>query len=138
LALRRPDCARLNLAEIPTLQELLMRVRDFTLDALSHSDLPFEVLLDKNPPLAVTAPKSIVSILLFLSDSIFAASQKSAILQFHHTKRLASARLLSFSWDSLNAKRGSRAIGVQPGLFDATTIKEDSGILRNDSGRNAR
>jgi non-ribosomal peptide synthetase component F len=41
-----PLCLRLDLSGQPTFQELLGRVRDVTLDALGHTDLPFEVLID--------------------------------------------------------------------------------------------
>ncbi len=42
-----PVTLRLDLSANPTLRELLGRVRDATLEALSHADLPFEVLLEK-------------------------------------------------------------------------------------------
>ena len=38
---------RLSLSANPTVRELLDRIREVTLDALSHTDLPFEVLLEK-------------------------------------------------------------------------------------------
>ncbi len=41
-----PLCLRLDLSGQPAFQELLDRVRDVTLDALGHTDLPFEVLID--------------------------------------------------------------------------------------------
>jgi non-ribosomal peptide synthetase component F len=41
-----PVTLRLNLKGDPTLRELLRRVREVTLDALSHADLPFEVLVE--------------------------------------------------------------------------------------------
>lgn len=42
-----PVALRLNLSGCSTVRELLHRVREITLEALSHTDLPFEVLLDK-------------------------------------------------------------------------------------------
>ncbi len=41
-----PVSLRLNLSGNPTMRELLGRVRDITVEALGHTDLPFEVLLD--------------------------------------------------------------------------------------------
>lgn len=41
-----PLCLRLDLSGQPLFQDLLHRVRDVTLDALGHTDLPFEVLID--------------------------------------------------------------------------------------------
>jgi non-ribosomal peptide synthetase component F/thioesterase domain-containing protein len=42
-----PVTLRLNLSGNPTSREVLERVRDVTVEALSHTDLPFEVLLEK-------------------------------------------------------------------------------------------
>ena len=42
-----PVALRVNLAGDPSLLEILRRVRDLTVDALSHSDVPFEILMDK-------------------------------------------------------------------------------------------
>jgi non-ribosomal peptide synthetase component F/thioesterase domain-containing protein len=42
-----PVTLRLSLSGNPTVHELLGRVRDVTTDALSHTDLPFEMLLDR-------------------------------------------------------------------------------------------
>lgn len=42
-----PVALRLNLSLNRTLREALERARDITLDALSHADLPFEILADK-------------------------------------------------------------------------------------------
>ena len=42
-----PITLRLNLAGNPTLKELLIRVRDVTLDALNNADVPLEVLMDE-------------------------------------------------------------------------------------------
>lgn len=41
-----PVSLRLNLSGNPTMRELLGRVRDITVEALGHTDLPYEVLLD--------------------------------------------------------------------------------------------
>ena len=43
-----PVSLRLNLSGNPSLRELLDRVRETTFDALSHTDLPFEVILEKS------------------------------------------------------------------------------------------
>jgi non-ribosomal peptide synthetase component F/thioesterase domain-containing protein len=42
-----PVSLRFNLSGNPTIGELLVRVREMTLEALSHAELPFEVLHDK-------------------------------------------------------------------------------------------
>jgi non-ribosomal peptide synthetase component F len=42
-----PVCLRLNLSRNPTLHEMLNRVHEVTLGAMGHTDLPFEVLVDK-------------------------------------------------------------------------------------------
>lgn len=42
-----PVSLRIDLSGNPTLRELLVRVRDTTLDGLSHAELPFEVLLEE-------------------------------------------------------------------------------------------
>lgn len=42
-----PVCLRMNFSGNPTVRELLHRTRDMTLEALSHAELPFEVLLEE-------------------------------------------------------------------------------------------
>jgi thioesterase domain-containing protein/non-ribosomal peptide synthetase component F/acyl carrier protein len=42
-----PIALRLNLAGEPTLREILARVGEVTMDALDHSGLPFEIVLDQ-------------------------------------------------------------------------------------------
>ena len=48
-----PIALRVDLSGNPTLREALHRVRDITLDALAHSDLPFESILEKLTPRSV-------------------------------------------------------------------------------------
>jgi len=97
----------------------------------------FEVLLDKIRPLAVQRRKSIVSILLFLSDSIFAA-RKIGDLTVSPIPTFSVGTPFELQLGFVERQEGIRAQWeYNPDLFDATTIR-DSGILRNDSGRNAR
>ncbi len=118
-----PIALRLNLTGNPTLQELLMRVRDFTLDALSHSDLPFEVLLEKIRPLAVQRRNPLFQFYFFY---------QTAFLQPRKIKDLTVSPMPTFSVGTpfelqlgfVERQEGVRAqLEYNPDLFDASTIR---------------
>ena len=118
-----PIALRLDLKGNPTLQGLLMRVRDFTLDALSHSDLPFEVLLEKIRPLAVQRRNPLFQFYFFY---------QTAFLQPRKMKGLTVSPMPTFSVGTpfelqlgfVERQEGIRAqLEYNPDLFDASTIR---------------
>jgi len=64
-ALRQPHHIAFESGRRPDLKELLGRVRDVTLDALNHAELPFEVLLDHLDVHSVQWPESAVQCYFF-------------------------------------------------------------------------
>ena len=118
-----PIALRLNLAGDPTLQELLMRVRDFTLDALSHSDLPFEVLLDKIRPLAVQRRNPLFQFYFFYQTA-FLQPRKIGDLTVSPMPTFSVGTPFELQLGFVERQEGIRAqLEYNPDLFDATTIK---------------
>ena len=118
-----PIALRLNLAGNPTLQELLMRVRDFTLDALSHSDLPFEVLLEKIRPLAVQRRNPLFQFYFFYQTA-FLQPRKVADLTVSPMPTFSVGTPFELQLGFVERQEGIRAqLEYNPDLFDATTIR---------------
>jgi non-ribosomal peptide synthetase component F/thioesterase domain-containing protein/acyl carrier protein len=118
-----PVCLRLNLSGNPTLRELLNRVREVTLDAMSHADLPFEVLVDKLKVRSVHGRNP-----LFQFYFIYQA----AFLQSREVGNLTVAPMPTFSLGTpfelqlalIERSEGVRAqLEYNPDLFDSSTIQ---------------
>ena len=96
---------RANVAGNPTFRELLQRVRDTTLDAFTHQDVPFETLVHE----------------LRLERSLSHSPLFQTMFIFHNTPRIA------FDFDGLRLDE----LEVDPGVskFDLTVeIYEDNGL----------
>jgi non-ribosomal peptide synthetase component F/thioesterase domain-containing protein len=118
-----PIALRLNLAGNPTLQELLLRVRDFTLDALSHSDLPFEVLLDKIRPLAVQRRNPLFQFYFFYQTA-FLQPRKIGELTVSPMPTFSVGTPFELQLGFVERQEGIRAqLEYNPDLFDASTIR---------------
>ncbi|HUY12930.1 MAG TPA: alpha/beta fold hydrolase [Terriglobia bacterium] len=119
-----PVALRLNLSGNPTLRELLGRVRDVTLDALSHADLPFEALLEKLNVRSIGGRNPLSQCYFFY---------QTAFLQPRQLPDLTVAPLPDFGLGThfelqmglLERREGVRAqLEYNPGLFEPATIKE--------------
>ncbi|MGB6387215.1 MAG: alpha/beta fold hydrolase [Terriglobales bacterium] len=126
-----PITLRLNLAGDPTLKELLARVRDVTLDALNHAELPFEVLMDHLDVRSVHGRNP-------LSQSYF--FYQLAFLRPRELDRLTVTPLPDFGLGThfelqmglLDRREGLRAqLEYNPDLFDAATIRQVLGDYRS-------
>jgi thioesterase domain-containing protein/non-ribosomal peptide synthetase component F len=119
-----PVTLRLNLAGNPTLKELLVRVRDVTLDALNHAELPFEVLIDHLDVRSVHGRNPLSQCYFFY---------QLAFLRPRELDRLTVTPLPDFGLGThfelqmglLDRREGLRAqLEYNPDLFDATTIRQ--------------
>ncbi len=118
-----PITLRLNLAGDPTLKELLARVRDVTLDALNHAELPFEVLMDHLDVRSVHGRNPLSQCYFFY---------QLAFLRPRELDRLTVTPLPDFGLGThfelqmglLDRREGLRAqLEYNPDLFDAATIR---------------
>ncbi|MGH7869772.1 MAG: condensation domain-containing protein, partial [Candidatus Dormibacteraceae bacterium] len=119
-----PVSLRLNLSGNPTLRELLSRVRDITLDALSNTDLPFEVLLEKLDVRSVRGRNPLSQCYFFY---------QVAFLQARELRGLTVTPMPDFGLGThfelqmglLERREGVRAqLEYDPNLFEAEAIKE--------------
>jgi non-ribosomal peptide synthetase component F/thioesterase domain-containing protein len=123
-----PVTLRLNLSGNPTIREMLGRTRDVTFEALSHSDLPFEVLLEKLPVRAVGGRHPLSQIYFFY---------QTAFLQPRQLRDMAVTPLPDFGLGThfelqmglLERREGVRCqLEYNPDLFEPATIRR---ILRD-------
>jgi len=119
-----PITLRLNLAGDPTLKELLARVRDVTLDALNHAELPFEVLMDHLDVRSVNGRNPLSQCYFFY---------QLAFLRPRELDRLTVTPLPDFGLGThfelqmglLDRREGLRAqLEYNPDLFDPATIRQ--------------
>lgn len=119
-----PIMLRLNLAGDPTLKELLIRVRDVTLDALNNADVPLEVLMDELAVRSVHGRNP-------LSQSYF--FYQLAFLRPRELDQLTVSPLPDFGLGThfelqmglLERREGVRAqLEYNPDLYDAATIRQ--------------
>lgn len=119
-----PFALRLDLSGNPTLREVLARVREVTYDALSHTELPFEVLLENLKVRSVDGRNPLFQFYFFY---------QTAFLQPRQLKQLTVTPMPTFSVGTpfeiqlgfVERSEGLRAqVEYNPNLFDASTIQE--------------
>jgi len=119
-----PVALRLNLSGDPTLRELLSQVRDVTLTALSHADLPFEVLLEKLDVRSVRG-RNPLSQLYFFYQTAFLQPRQLSGLTVTPLPDFGLGTHFELQMGLLERREGVRAqLEYNPGLFEAATIKE--------------
>lgn len=83
-----PIALRFDLSGNPALREVLHRVRDITLEALAHSDLPFESIIEKLTPRSVHGHNPLFQFYFFY---------QSAFLKPRHLSQITVTPLPTFS-----------------------------------------
>ncbi len=119
-----PVALRVNLAGDPPLLEILRRVRDLTVDALSHADVPFEILVDKLNVRSILGRNPLSQCYFFY---------QAAFLQPREVRGLTVTPLPDFGLGThfelqmglLERREGVRAqLEYNPDLFEAATIQQ--------------
>ena len=119
---------RLSLAANPTVRELLSRIRDVTLDALSRTDLPFEVLLEKLQVHSIRG-RNPLSQCYFFYQTAFLQSRELRDLTVAPLPDFALGTHFELQMGLLERREGVRAqLEYNPDLFDRATIQD---ILRD-------
>ena len=118
-----PITLRLNLEGNPTLKELLARVRDVTLDALNHADVPFETLLDKLAVRSVHG-RNPLSQCYFFYQLAFLRPRELDQLTVSPLPDFGLGTHFELQMGLLERREGIRAqLEYNPDLFDAATIR---------------
>lgn len=122
-----PVALRLNLSGKPTLRELLHRIGDGVLDALSHSDLPFEKLIETLP--AHSGGRNPIFQFYFSYQTAFLQPRQLQQLTITPVPKFSLGVPFEMQLAFIERREGVRAeLEYNPDLFDATTIQE---VLRH-------
>lgn len=119
-----PISLRFNLSGNPTLGELLVRVREMTLEALSHADLPFEVLHDKLEVRSVHG-RNPLSQCYFFYQTAFLQPRNLPDVTVTPLPDFALGTHFELQLGLLERREGLRAqLEYNPDLFESATIKQ--------------
>lgn len=118
-----PVCLRLDYSGNPTLEQCVERVRDVTLDALSHTELPFEALLERLKLHAVNGRKPLFQFYFFY-QSAFLKPRTTAGLHILPMPTFSTGIPFELQLGMIEREEGLRAqLEYNPDLFDAATIR---------------
>jgi thioesterase domain-containing protein/acyl carrier protein/NRPS condensation-like uncharacterized protein len=118
-----PVCLRLNLSGNPTLRELLNRVREVTLDAMSHAELPFEVLVEKVKVRSVNGRNPLFQF-YFIYQTAFLQSREVGELTIAPMPTFSLGTRFELQLALIERSEGVRAqLEYNPDLFDSSTIQ---------------
>jgi non-ribosomal peptide synthetase component F/thioesterase domain-containing protein len=121
-----PVALRMNLSGNPTVRELLHRVGDGVLDALSHSDLPFEKLIEILP--ASSGARNPIFQFYFSYQTAFLQSRQLQQLTVTPMPKFSLGIPFEMQLAFIERREGVRAeLEYNPDLFDAATIHEALG-----------
>jgi len=118
-----PVCLRLDFAGNPTLLEALLRSRDICFDALSHTEYPFECVVEKLKVRSVHGRRPFFQFYFFY---------QVAFLQSRHVGPLTIAPMSTLSTGTpfemqlavIKREEGLRAqLEYNPDIYDASTIR---------------
>lgn len=119
-----PVALRLDLSGNPTLRELLGRVRDVTLEALSHADVPFEALLEQLNVRSVHGRKPL-SQCYFFYQVAFLQPRQLRELTVTPLPDIGLGTHFELQMGLLDRGEGLRAqLEYNPELFEPATIKD--------------
>jgi hypothetical protein len=123
-----PVCLRIDLSGNPSLQEIVSRARDVTLDALGHTDLPFEVLLDNIKVRTVNGRKPLFQFYFFYQTA-FLQPRQIGSLQINPMSTFSVGIPFELQLGIIERQEGLRAqLEYNPDLFDQATVQE---VLKN-------
>ena len=119
-----PITLRLNLAGDPTLKELLTRVRDTTLEALNHAELPFEEVMEHLDVRSIHG-RNPLSQCYFFYQLAFLRPRELDGLTVTPLPDFGLGTHFELQMGLLDRREGLRAqLEYNPDLFDAGTVRQ--------------
>jgi non-ribosomal peptide synthetase component F/thioesterase domain-containing protein len=118
-----PVTLRIDLSGDPTLLELVNRVRDVAVNALSHADIPFEVLL-KNLDSSALRGRNPLSQCYFFYQAAFLQPRSLSELTVTPLQDIGLGTHFELQMGLLERQEGIRAqLEYNPDLFDPATVR---------------
>ncbi|WP_263372826.1 condensation domain-containing protein [Granulicella aggregans] len=119
-----PMAIRLNLAGNPTMAELIQATRDRTLEALDHTDLPFELLL-RNLTLRTQNDRRPLFQFYFMCQTAFVQTRQIEGLTVTPLPSMSVGTPFEMQLAMIERSEGLRAeLEYNADLFDKTTVKK--------------
>jgi non-ribosomal peptide synthetase component F/thioesterase domain-containing protein/NRPS condensation-like uncharacterized protein len=119
-----PVALRLNLSNDPTLRDFVLAVRDRTLEALGHTDLPFEALLEKLK-FRPAAGRSPLFQFYFFCQPAFLQSRELSELTITPFPTMSVGTPFEMQLGVIERKEGVRAeLEYNAELFEKATVEE--------------
>lgn len=124
---------RTDTAGDPSFRELLARVRQLTLDAFDHQDLPFDQVVEAINPVRSTAYHPLFQVMFVLENNVVTEMSLPRLQVTEERPQLRTARFdLVFG---ITDDPASRGLGVQmPGRIEYSTDVFDRGTVERIAG----
>ena len=118
-----PLCIRLNYSGSPTLEKVLARVHEVSVNALSHSELPFEVLVDRIKMRTINGRKPIFQFYFFYQNAFLRPRQEGA-LNIVPLPTVSLGIPFEMQLGMIERQEGIRAqLEYNPDFYDPQTIR---------------
>jgi non-ribosomal peptide synthetase component F/thioesterase domain-containing protein len=118
-----PLCLRLDFSGAPTLSEVLTRVNEGNLSALSHADLPFEILVDRVKMRTINGRKPIFQF-YFLYQTAFLQPRQQGPLTILPLPTISLGIPFELQLGMIERKEGIRAqLEYNPDIYDPHSIR---------------
>lgn len=119
-----PLCLRLDLSGSPTLGALLQRIHEVNLNALSHAELPFEVLVDRIKMRTINGRKPIFQFYFFYQIAFLQPRQEGP-LTITPLPTISLGIPFELQLGMIERKEGIRAqLEYNPDFYDPETIRQ--------------
>src|SRR6266403_1451618 len=118
-----PLCLRLDFSGTPTLSEVLTRVNEGNLSALSHAELPFEILVDRVKMRTINGRKPIFQF-YFLYQTAFLQPRQEGPLTILPLPTISLGIPFELQLGMIERKEGIRAqLEYNPDIYDPQSIR---------------
>jgi thioesterase domain-containing protein/acyl carrier protein len=119
-----PLCLRLDFSGAPTLSEVLTRVNEGNLSALSHAELPFETLVDRVKMRTINGRKPIFQF-YFLYQTAFLQPRQQGQLTILPLPTISLGIPFELQLGMIERKEGIRAqLEYNPDIYDPQSIRQ--------------
>jgi thioesterase domain-containing protein/non-ribosomal peptide synthetase component F len=124
-----PFALRLDLSGNPTLREILRRAADVTMDALAHTDLPFEILLERLKVRSVHGRNPLFQF-YFLYQTAFLDARQAEDLTITPEPTFSVGTPFELQLALIERRTGvSAQLDYNPDMFDAAAIRQALGYF---------